>query len=56
MDKKLYLNPICRTCKHSDYCNNIPVDKNNEDIEHYDAYGRQVLSVKECKNYEPQYE
>lgn len=51
VDNKLYLNPVCRNCKHSDYCNNIPVDKNNEDIEHYDAYGRPILSVRECKDY-----
>lgn len=54
VDNKLYLNPVCRNCKHSSYCNNIPTDENNEDIEHYDAYGRPVLSVRECKNYEPE--
>lgn len=54
VDNKLYLNPVCRNCKHSGYCNNIPVDENNEDIEYYDAYGGQVLSVRECKNYEPE--
>lgn len=54
VDNKLYLNPVCRNCKHSSYCNNIPTDENNEDIEHYDAYGRPVLSVKECKDYEPE--
>lgn len=56
VDNKLYLNPVCRTCKHSGYCNNIPTDENNEDIEHYDAYGRPVLSVRECKDYEPESE
>lgn len=56
VDNKLYLNPVCRNCKHSSYCNNIPVDENNEDIEHYDAYGRSVLSVRKCKNYEPESE
>lgn len=56
VDNKLYLNPVCRNCKHSSYCNNIPVDENNEDIEHYDVYGGQILSVKECKNYEPESE
>ena len=55
VDNKLYLNPVCRNCKHLDYCNNIPVDENNEDIEYYDIYGRPVLSVKECKNAEYDY-
>lgn len=54
VDNKLYLNPVCRNCKYSDYCNCIPTDENNEDIEHYDAYGRPVLSVRECKDYEPE--
>lgn len=54
VDNKLYLNSVCRTCKHSGYCNNIPIDENNEDIEYYDAYGRPVLSVRECKDYEPE--
>lgn len=54
VDNKLYLNPVCRTCKHSGYCNNIPIDENNEDIEYYDIYGRPVLSIRECKNYEPE--
>lgn len=56
VDNKLYLNLVCRTCKHSGYCNNIPTDENNEDIEHYDVYGRPVLSVRECKDYEPESE
>lgn len=54
VNNKLYLNPVCRNCKHSGYCNNIPIDENNEDIEYYDIYGRPVLSVRECKNYEPE--
>lgn len=51
-DNKLYLNPICRSCKHEGYCHNIPVDENNKDIEYYDIYGRPVFCVTECKNYE----
>lgn len=54
VDNKPYLNPVCKNCKHSSYCNNIPTDENNEDIEYYDAYGRSVLSVGECKDYEPE--
>lgn len=49
-----YLNPICRNCKNSVYCDHIPVDENNKDIEYYDAYGRPDLSVRECKYYEPE--
>lgn len=56
VDNRLYLNPVCRNCKHSDYCNNIPTDENNKEIEHYDVYGRPVLSVRECKDYEPRSE
>ena len=52
VDNKLYLNPVCRDCKHSRYCNNISADENNEDIEYYDVYGRPDLSVRECKHYE----
>lgn len=55
VDNKLYLNPVCRNCKHSDYCNNIPVDENNEDIEYYDIYGCPDLSVRKCKNAEYDY-
>lgn len=56
VDNKLYLNPVCRNCKHEGYCHNIPVDENNKDIEYYDIYGRPDLSVRECKYYEPESE
>lgn len=49
---KLYLNPVCRNCKHSGYCNNIPIDENNKEIEYYDIYGRPSFCVTKCKNYE----
>lgn len=55
VDNKLYLNPVCRNCKHSSYCNNIPTDENNEDIEYYDIYGCPDLSVRKCKNAEYDY-
>ena len=54
VDNKLYLNPVCRNCKYERYCDNIPVDENNKDIEYYDIYGRPDLSVRECKYYEPE--
>lgn len=56
VNNKLYLNPVCRNCKYSGCCNNIPFDENNKAIEYYDIYGRPDLSVRECKYYEPESE